>query len=292
MPDRGRRRRASRTCSRARGRRSRAGVGAAVARPRGAREPVQREPLDPLGESARRRSRAHRPRTSSCSSWRGTRRRSRLPCAPIRRPRHAAPIACAASSTHGDPVAVAEGVDGVDVERVAGEVDRHQRARPRGRSARSASARSISPVAGSESTSTGRRAEVHDRVGAGDEGERRERAPRRRADPEHAQRRASSPAVHEFRQRTNGDAEVVREPVLEHRDLRAGGQPAAADRVEQLVDLVVADVRRAHAEERSRGSPWLAVPSRQSRSLVRKVRPAREVRASPVTQPDAVLEVA
>ena len=55
----------------------------------------------------------------------------RLPCEPTGRPCQRAPIACARVLHHGDPVTVAERVDGVEVDREAGEVDRHHGPGPR-----------------------------------------------------------------------------------------------------------------------------------------------------------------
>ena len=104
------------------------------------------------------------------------------------------------------------------------------------------------PRAGSQSTSTGRGAEVHDGVGARDERQRGDEHLVARADPQHLQRErdargAGVQAAHVAGARVVGDA------LLQRHDPGPGRQPSAADGLEHLLDLLLADRRLADAEE-------------------------------------------
>ena len=226
------------------------GPGRAVARPGRAAEPVQREPAGALGGRLGGHDEgAALERRDVLGRVEGERRE-----VAVRADRPALPAGADRVRRvldDGDPVAVAERVDGVQVDREAGEVDRHDRASPR--SDERLGVREVDQARlriGIHEHRT--RAGVLDDVGAGHEGHAGDQDLVAVSD-------SQQPQGDRQPGRARGEAadvphvQVFLEACLERRDLRTGGQPAAADGVEQLLDLLLADLRRAEAEVRTRG---------------------------------------
>ena len=174
----------------------------------------------------------------------------RLPCDPTGRPLPAGADRVRRVLDHGDAVAVAERVDRVEVDREAGEVDGHHSAGPRG-DQRLRVAEVDQAGLGVGVHEHGARAGVLDDVGARHEGHAGDQDLVAGSDSQQPQGDRQPGGARGQAADVRGRARYPSSRSLERLDLRARGQPAAADGVEQLLDLLVADLRRAEAEVRA-----------------------------------------
>ena len=166
---------------------------------------------------------------------------------PIGRPLHCVPIACAASSITVRPWRVAQRAEAVEVDRAPGEVHGHDRA----------GARRDRGLGGVEVDEAGARlgvdehrarADLLDRVGGRDERHRGDEHLVAGAD---GRRRAAPATARPCRTTRSGRGPRRRAPRGRARSASpwAGGDPPAAQRVDDLGDLLLADDRRGQWKE-------------------------------------------
>ena len=218
---------------------------AAMAQPRRAGEPVEREPLHALrGLLVADDEGAALERGDVLRGM--ERERGQVPVRADRPARPAGADRVRGVLDDEQPMTVAQLVDAIEVDRVPGEVHGHQRARPR--ADQRLGVVEVDQAGARVGVDEHRDAAVVDHgVGARHERDRGKQhlvALLDAADPQ--RERQAGGAGGEAADVPNTD--VRGEPLLERRDLRPHREPPAPDRVEQLGDLLVADRRPAQAE--------------------------------------------